>query len=123
MSVSSIDWCRRPGIAFDNWIDGELSDVRYFAIGDSCSSSLDSPTDLHNSSDNGRCECLDGFSGEFYQEDNNPTEPISNHEQVCQNIDCASDFDHNPEPSLEELGGGVQTHSFRRTPGCDDDFE
>ena len=33
------------------YLDGELSNIRYSAIGDSCSSSLDSSTDLHDSSE------------------------------------------------------------------------
>ena len=40
------------------WLDGELSNIRYFSIGDYCSAV----------SDNERCECSDGFSGAICQD-------------------------------------------------------
>ena len=57
------------------WIDGELSNVRYFAIGDSCSA-LDN-TGISDINDNGSCDCLDGFSGATCQDVETPVDPCN----------------------------------------------
>jgi len=48
------------------WIDGELSNIKYFAIGDSCPRFDDSG--VFDISDNGSCSCPDGFSGSTCQD-------------------------------------------------------
>ena len=57
------------------WLDGELSNVRYFAIGDSCSA-LDN-TGISDINDNGSCDCLDGFSGATCQDVETPVDPCN----------------------------------------------
>ena len=52
------------------WVDGELSNIRYFAIGDSCSAVDD--TGIFEISDNGSCSCPDGFSGVTCQDATTP---------------------------------------------------
>jgi len=65
-----------------NPLDGELSNIKFFAIGDSClvpgcfSDGCGSAGDhsVSDRSDNARCECLDGFSGATCQD---ATSPVS----------------------------------------------
>ena len=81
---------RPPPMPF---INGVLSDIKYFAIGDSCSSRLvlEQSTDLYDSSDIEICGCSDGFTGATCQEEWTQEE-WTKHE-TCQNVDCAADFD------------------------------
>ena len=52
------------------WLNGELSNIKYFAIGESCSVGHD--TGVFDISDNGSCSCPDGFSGVTCQDATTP---------------------------------------------------
>ena len=53
----------------DHWIDGELSNIRYFSIGNYCSAV----------SEKERCECSAGFSGTICQYDDTPVATTVQH--------------------------------------------
>ena len=94
-----------------SFINGVLSNIKYLAIGDSCSSRLvfEHSTDLYDNSDNGICECSDGFTGATCQEE--WTEEQWTEHRVCQNVDCASHFDRCA--NFDETECSVCGHNFQ----------
>ena len=81
-------------------LDGELSNIRYFAIGDSCPNTGDAG--VSDISDNSSCQCLVGFHGPTCQ---HGAPEIPPEDPVCQNFDCAADFDRCATFDETECGG------------------
>ena len=92
----------------DKWVDGELSNIKYFAIGESCPAGDD--TGVFALSDNGSCFCPDGFSGVWCQDPTTPA-PVDSC-NVCMNggvlgwaeppVDCHFNL-YDTSPPLNQL--------------------